>query len=415
MSESEPEYPKTFDELTARHAEIAKELSGAGQTAWNGTLIETDNGDLGVANWDGSLELDREAVTQPLRDMYSSPGEQRDDATLTEYRDAFVTLLHEQSHFLGPEGATQDGARIAFQEFEAQALEEGVTEAWAQDNLDDYLERTGADQIAPGIETATSETSYPEFVPAARELASGIGEQAGMTQGEVLTELNNQTAEGQWSRATDLLYESSDLPQLVPPDQEESVKQAIEQKMREEYGRLDGLDEDSPTLEAQSAAIGQDAVSAGLAEAERQEKVFAPPAAETQVDLSAQAQAPAPAPAQAQTQTQTQAQPELAGAAEAAGPAATQPAIDSTPAVGEGSGTPEAPARTGTRTPGRAAGERDADHALRLATEGQRPMGSSVRLDESSFGSRRGGGHGAEQAHGQSQRPSGPGGTGRGE
>ncbi|MDX6258473.1 MAG: hypothetical protein QOH84_161, partial [Kribbellaceae bacterium] len=258
MSESGPEYPKTFEELKARHAEIAMELSGAGQSAWNGTLIETDSDTLGVANWDGSLELDREAVIEPLRDMYSSPGEQRDDATLTEYRDAFATLLHEQSHFLGPEGASQDEASIAFQELGAQALEEGVTEAWTQDNLDEYLQRTGADEVAPGIEAATSESSYPEFVPAARELASGIGEQAGMTQGEVLTELNNQTAEGQWSRATELLYESSDLPELVPPDQEASVKQGIEQKMREEFGRLNGLDEDSPNLEAQSAAIGQD-------------------------------------------------------------------------------------------------------------------------------------------------------------
>lgn len=411
MSESEPDYPKTFEELRARHADIAVELSGAGQTAWNGILIETDGGVLGAANWDGSLELDRGAVTGPLRDMYSAPGQQRDDATLTGYRDAFVTLLHEQAHFLGPEGSEREQAMNAFGEPAAQALEEGVTEAWAQDNLNDYLQRTGADQVAPGIENATSDTAYPEFVPAARELASGIGEQAGMTQGEVLTELNNQTTEGQWSKAADLLYESSDLPQVVPPDQEASVKQGIEQKMREEFGKLDSLTRHSPNLQADSAAIGQDTVAAGVAEAERQQKLFAPPAPETQQTLSAQAE------------------PELAtlGAAETGGPAVAETTNDATPAVGDGSGPQDAipvfeggpgpqdavPA-VGGQGAGRGVAAQDADQAMRLAMSGQRPMSSSVRLGEESFGSRRSGGQGAGQAHGQSQRPTSPG-AGRGE
>lgn len=274
--------PQTFQELIKAHGKAAMELSGAGQSAWNGIVQETDNGILGVANWNGTLELDQVTVTDPLRKMYATPGVQHDAATLDGFRDAFATMLHEQSHFHGPVGASQQDAKIGFQTPGAQQLEEGVTEAWTQDNLDEYLTELGADQVAPGIENAHAQKAYPEFVPAARELAAGIGARTGQSEGEVLTALNAQTAAGQWSTATEMLYNSSDLPQVVPPDQESNVKNSIEQAMRSEFERVDNLGNvGSHNKEILSASIGQDTVTAGLEEIHRQEQTFAPPEAAT--------------------------------------------------------------------------------------------------------------------------------------
>ncbi|GAA1540312.1 hypothetical protein [Kribbella lupini] len=275
-------HPQTFQELIKAHGKVALELSGAGQSAWNGIVKETDNGDLGMADWNGTLELDQVTVTDPLRQMYATPGAQHDAATLDGYRDAFATMLHEQSHFFGPVGASQQEAKAAFVTPGAQQLEEGVTEAWTQDNLNEYLTELGADQIAPGIENAYAQKAYPEFVPAARELAAGIGARTGQSEGEVLTALNAQTAAGQWSTATEMLYNSSNLPQVVPADQETNVKNAIEQVMRAEFERVDNLQNvGSHNTEILSASIGQDTVTAGLEEIHRQEQTFAPPEAAT--------------------------------------------------------------------------------------------------------------------------------------
>jgi hypothetical protein len=234
--------PGSLVELLARHAQGALEVSGAEQTAWNGHVVEAGEGILGLAQWDGTLHLDRECILEPMREMYSHSGEPQSDGTLVRYREALVTMLHEQSHFLGPAGATQEAARAAFKQPGSRALEEGVAEAWAHDHLNDYLDRLGVDMVAPGITHVRSDPSYQAFVPAVRVLTSDLERRAGLPSGELLQALNRQTAEGQWPMIVDVAYRSSRLPECVPADREPAVRLRLENMLRASFEGLEAFE-----------------------------------------------------------------------------------------------------------------------------------------------------------------------------
>ncbi|ADB36012.1 hypothetical protein Kfla_7024 [Kribbella flavida DSM 17836] len=233
--------PGTLAELLSRHAPAAVALSGAGQTAWNGQIVEAGDGILGLAHWDGTLHLDRECILDPLHDLYARAGRPRPQAVLAGYRDALVTLLHEQSHFLGPQGATQEAARLAFREPGSRALEEGVAEAWSHSHLNAYLHSLGIPEVAPGIDRITTQPSYQAFLPATVLLTSHLDHRAALPPGRTLHLLNRQTAEGQWPLVTDLVYRSSELPHRVPPAQEPEVRHHLESFLRTAFHSLDPL------------------------------------------------------------------------------------------------------------------------------------------------------------------------------
>lgn len=234
--------PSTADELLARHAEAAVQLSGADHTAWNGRIVELGEGILGVAHWDGTLHLGREQVLDPIRELYARSGKKQPPAQLLRYREALATLLHEQSHFLGPAGASQEAARAAFRTVGSRALDEGVAEAWTNDRLDDYITRLGIKELAPGITKAPREASYPAFVPAVRLLAEDLGRRTGAPSADVLQALNRRTAEGQWEFVVDLAYGSGRLPMVVPPDREPAVRLRLENTLRASFDELTALE-----------------------------------------------------------------------------------------------------------------------------------------------------------------------------
>jgi hypothetical protein len=197
---------------------------------------------------------------------------------LLRSRDALVTVLHEQSHFLGPLGATQEAARAAFRLPGARALEEGVAEAWAHDHLDGYLVRLGIDKVAPGITEVRSTPSYQSFVPAVRVLTTDLDRRAGLPRGSTLHALNRQTAEGQWPLIVDSAYRSSRLPDLVPPDREESVRHRLETTLRTSFNDLAQLESLPRDLAAtKSLAAGYQAVQRLTDEIATAEAIFQPP------------------------------------------------------------------------------------------------------------------------------------------
>ena len=254
--------PGSLVELLARHAQVALQVSGADQTAWNGHVVEAGEGIIGLAQWDGTLHLDREYILEPLREMYSHSGQPQSDGTLVRYRQALVTMLHEQSHFLGPAGADQEAARAAFKQPGSRALEEGVAEAWAHDQLNGYLARLGINVVAPGITRVRSEPSYRAFVPAVRVLTSDLERRAGLPSGELLQALNRQTAEGQWPVVVDVVYRSSRLPECVPPDRETAVRLRLENTLRASFKGLEAF-EGLPTdfAAARSTSAGRQCVT----------------------------------------------------------------------------------------------------------------------------------------------------------
>ncbi|NIK55529.1 hypothetical protein [Kribbella shirazensis] len=210
--------PTSFEELLAVSGETARDLAGADQSAWNGLVVASSSAMLGLAHWDGTLYLDQEAILAPLQHMYEHAGASRPTPTLVAYRESLATLLHEHAHFLGPSGVTQEAAREGFVKPGSRELEEGVTEAWAQDHLDAYIHRLGIDEVAPGINSVRSTGYYPALVPAVRDLTAYLETRNDLPPGQVLIDLNRQTAAGQFPMLVDLVYNSTQLPTLEPPD-----------------------------------------------------------------------------------------------------------------------------------------------------------------------------------------------------
>ncbi|MFF0339216.1 hypothetical protein [Kribbella sp. NPDC004875] len=242
-----PPVPASAAELLARSGEIARDLAGAEHSAWNGQIAEAPAGVLGLAHWDGTLYLDRESILDPLHHLYEHAGEDHAIPTLARYREALATLLHEHAHFLGPSGSTQESAREAFLKPGSRELEEGVTEAWAQDHLDEYIHRLGIDRVAPGINSVQAPGYYAAFVPAVRKLSADLENRNGLRRGEVLDLLNRQTADGQFPLLVDLVYNSTRLPDLeLPPGV--MTRSRLENTLRSGLAHLDAYELTAPSF-----------------------------------------------------------------------------------------------------------------------------------------------------------------------
>ena len=238
-----------MEDLLARSGPEAVALSGAAQSAWNGQVIEATGEVLGLAHWDGTLYLG-DTILDPLRQMYERSGEKQPIPDLVRYRESLATILHEQAHFLGPAGATQEAARGAFTQPGGRQLEEGVAEAWAQDHLNDFLTRLGVDKVAPGIKDVKAGGYYPAFVPAVRILTTDLENRAGLDRGEVLNALNRQTAEGQLPLLVTLLYNSSRLPDLDTPPKRPKLRGRLEALLRDGLTQLDAFELHPPGFAA---------------------------------------------------------------------------------------------------------------------------------------------------------------------
>lgn len=232
--------PASADELLAVSGEAARVLADADQSAWNGRVAESAAPILGLAHWDGTLYLDRETILDPLHHLYEHAGEERPASTLVSYRESLATLLHEHAHFLGPSGSSQEAAREAFTKPGSRQLEEGVTEAWAQDHLDEYIRRLGIDKVAPGIDSVQASGYYAAFVPAVRELTSDLESRNDLRQGEVLDLLNRQTAASQLPLLVTLVYNSTRLPDLEPAG--DNTRSRLESILRAGLDHLDNYE-----------------------------------------------------------------------------------------------------------------------------------------------------------------------------
>ncbi len=239
-------HPTSVLELLAMSGETARALAGADRSAWNGHIIESSSAMLGLAHWDGTLYLDRESIVDPLRHLYEHAGAIRPTPTLIAYRESLATLLHEHAHFLGPDDATQEAAREAFTKLGSRQLEEGVTEAWAQDHLDDFILRLGIDKVAPGIDSVRSDGYYAAFVPAVREITTDLDTCNGFPPGETLSVLNRQTAAGQFPALLDLVYNSTRLPDLEPSGAD--TRSRLESILRSGLAHLETYELSPPDL-----------------------------------------------------------------------------------------------------------------------------------------------------------------------
>ncbi|HZX05261.1 hypothetical protein [Kribbella sp.] len=266
---------RSFDELMARQADAAIALSGAHHSSWRrgqlGPTRKVDRGIvLGTADWDGTLRYDHGEVVKPLREMFARQGRQLAAEDLVRYRSALLVVLHENTHMLAPEGRDngdrEDRDTPLSPDAARMALEEGATEAWAYRNLDRYIDELGLEDVAPGLNSVTAISRYQHYLPAADILAERIGERSGAGRDELLRQLNCELSDRKWRVVTEHLYQSSNLPELVPPGDVRRVRGELNQAMRAAFSSLTDLETMMPVRSraTQSAALGEAAYYEGL-------------------------------------------------------------------------------------------------------------------------------------------------------
>jgi hypothetical protein len=274
---------RSYEELVARQAEAALRLSSADHSSWNHRVVPTTDedkaaGDRGIAGWDGTIRYDEQQVAATLREMFERAGQRHDAKTLLRYREALRIVLHENSHLLAAAGTEHCEARELFRNPTVRALDEGVTESWSFAHLDDYIDELGLEVIAPGIKDVQGRRAYPQFNPAAKTLTDGIGRLANLDGDEVLRRLNVVNAADKWAVATELVYRSSRLPELLRGrgHEAELAKLHISDAMRGRFADLGKLaDREWADQAIDSARAGTEAVAAATAKVRELEQLYA--------------------------------------------------------------------------------------------------------------------------------------------
>lgn len=219
--------------------------SGAPKSLWNGKLnFSTRPGVRGSATPDGEILLNEESVVEPLREMFRTRGEPGTPEQWTQRRNALKTTGHEFGHLASPEEHTRAERREGMKDPSYKPIEEGVTEAWIQSRVDRLADRVLPPDLAGPIKAARNAPhSYPAWEPAARAFADQVGAETGAHGDEVLRRMVIEPRTSKARAAADMLFDASQLPYLVPPQQQEAVRQEIADSIDQGFADLLSLRE----------------------------------------------------------------------------------------------------------------------------------------------------------------------------
>jgi hypothetical protein len=275
-----------FRELMREQANAAVRISGAHHSSWNGRYgapIAASSETGGTANWNNTISYNPRHVDEPLQDMFrNNRVHNQDRADLVRYRDALRVVLHENAHLLSSEGREHSQAQAAFgRDPGVRPLEEGVTELYAHQALNDYIDELGVDQVAPGIKDVKSPMVYSEFTPAVQGFAGAIERQSGVQSAELIGRLAVVPADQKFRVAAETMYDNSRLPGLVPEDQRAHAVGQIANAMKSEFGRVARLPENASAQER--AQVGKETAAEGYKAVSRLRKQWQMPAAGQQV------------------------------------------------------------------------------------------------------------------------------------
>ncbi|TDD45778.1 hypothetical protein E1263_37880 [Kribbella antibiotica] len=258
---ADSEVPDVGDGLWERVRDAVQAESSADTSLWNGQIDYTEEPGTRGEAWDnGRICFNQESVVQPLQDMYATQGQPATAQQWVLRRNALKTVAHEFSHLASPDGYTH-GDRLAGMKLKGtRPLEEGVTEAWSQAAVDRLADRVLPPDMAEQVKAvreARGGHSYPGWEPAARAFADEVGADAGVEGDEVLSRMAKEPRTTKARAAADLLYDASDLPELVPAEQEEAVRQEIAGTIDKGFADLQPLnDKFTATTRAESAERG---------------------------------------------------------------------------------------------------------------------------------------------------------------
>ncbi|HET6741882.1 MAG TPA: hypothetical protein VFH76_23220 [Kribbella sp.] len=255
-------------ELMREQATAAVQISGAHHSSWSkkkqlGAPIPRESKFGGFAHWNHTISYNPRHVDEPLQDMFHNARvHNQDREDLIRYRNAMRIVLHENVHMLASEGREHSQAEGAFNhEPGVRPLDEGLTELYSHQALNDYIDELGIDDVAPGIKNVKSPQVYPEFTPAVEGFADIVGSKSGMQREEVIAHLAVVPADQKFTAAATAMYDNSRLPGMVPEDQREQAIGQVAKAMSAEFGRVARLPENAGADTRRQ--IGVDAAVAG--------------------------------------------------------------------------------------------------------------------------------------------------------
>ncbi|MGC4937948.1 hypothetical protein [Kribbella sp. DT2] len=243
-----------------------EKLSGL-PSRWNGELFEeTERFVAGRILHDGSLTVSADEVLKPVALAYTA-GRPLDKAELSALREAVLSTVHEAKHLTHALGDQSAPGAVPVYSRDAQALEEGLTEHWAEENLDAVIKDLELDKVQPGLLEAETEKGYPTYTAATDEVVRGTAEGSGLAEGQVRRALEHADRTQRWAVAADLVIDGR-LATVMPPQHRDHVRTQLIQAMRVQFreipvARPDELpSEQSVTAARQGAELAMAALSA---------------------------------------------------------------------------------------------------------------------------------------------------------
>jgi hypothetical protein len=241
------EIPDLDNGLWERIRDAVQVETGADKSLWKGQLDYTSRPNIrGSASSDGVMRLNDDMVVKPLQEMYETRGEPATPEQWTQRRNALKTATHEFTHLASPQDHTYADRRAGMQHPEFKPIEEGVTEAYSQSAVNNVADRALPQDLADEIKAAkNAPRSYPGWEPAARSFADQVGAETGEDGDEVLRRMAAEPRTGKARAAADMMFEASDLPDLVPAEQQEAVRQEIADDIDKGFADLQPLNGDT--------------------------------------------------------------------------------------------------------------------------------------------------------------------------
>ncbi|MEV8374960.1 hypothetical protein AB0P21_19640 [Kribbella sp. NPDC056861] len=261
-----------FDRFVENSEGLVLALTDADRSTWNQVLHDTIGvGKItGVSHWNGTLELDLHAATAPLRTLLDAPealataiATRGLDSYVVTVRNALTIVLHERVHSSNPAATDARAEQRAMAKPAGRSLVEGLTEAFAKQQLDAFIAASGLADRLPAIAHGESgSTAYPTATLAARSLANRLGQLTGQTEIEVLTDLARQDFATTWPTAVRKLFDATGATHAVSPSLLRPALAGVERKMRSTFRQVEDLE--SVSALAKASAIGIRTIDAGL-------------------------------------------------------------------------------------------------------------------------------------------------------
>lgn len=202
----------------------------------------------GQAGWDGTVRL-RQDVVDAIASLHR--GEVDDpDATMA----ALEVVVHELAHLRSAPVPSARSPRDAFVERPStRALDEAVTQLWARRYTPELIVRAGLDRRDARIRHGVARSYvHHDLVPGIEALLAGVAKRSRMPGDELLDRCCQANAAQKWQLLTGVVFERGGLPEIVPAVRHDTVRAALEQRMRLQFD----VDLTQPTVGGTAARSG---------------------------------------------------------------------------------------------------------------------------------------------------------------